>query len=84
MACLIISDQIRVQLNNDDVAVPAEFVVAPSTFAAAGSALQRPDMSRMRLASMLRRSGLRNSIGARLTWASLLGSRMATCANSNS
>jgi hypothetical protein len=83
MACLIVSDQIRVQLNNSDVAVPVEEVVAPGSLAAQRSALQRPDMSRMRLAAMLRRSGPRTQDGARLTWATMLNRRMAECANSN-
>ncbi|MBI2233795.1 MAG: hypothetical protein HYU57_02120 [Micavibrio aeruginosavorus] len=56
MACLIVTDQIRVQLNNSDVAVPVEDVIAPGSLAAQRSALQRPDMNRMRLAAMLRRT----------------------------
>ncbi len=84
MSCLIVSDLIRVQLNNLDVAVPVEHVIAPGSIAAARSALQRPDMNRMRLAAMLRRSGTRTGVdGMRLTWASMLNSRMANCANSN-
>lgn len=83
MSCLIVSDLIRVQLNNLDVAVPVEHVIAPGSAAAARSALQRPDMSRMRLAAMLRRSGTGSADGVRLTWATMLNRRMAECANSN-
>lgn len=85
MSCLIVSDLIRVQLNNLDVAVPVEHVIAPGSIAAGRSALQRPDMNRMRLAAMLRRTrGAPPSVnGARLTWATMLGRRMEECANSN-
>lgn len=84
MNCLIVSDQIRVQMNNEDMAVPAEQVMSPAAMVAARSALQRPDMSRMRLAAMLRR-GQRNGAAtdARLSWSTMLGSRIANCANSN-
>lgn len=85
MACLIVTDQIRVQLNNSDVAVPVEDVIAPGSLAAQRSALQRPDMNRMRLAAMLRRTRSVPSAvhGVRLTWATMLGRRMEECANSN-
>lgn len=83
MTCLIVSDQIRVQLYSQDVAVPAEEVISPSSPVAQRSALQRPDMSRLRLASMLRRSGNKAADGARLTWAAMLSRRMEECANSN-
>ncbi len=84
MTCLIVSDQIRVQLYNRDVAVPAEEVTSPDSLVTQRSALQRPDMSRLRLASMLRRSGGKAVNGARLTWAAMLNHRMEECANSNS
>lgn len=87
MACLIVSDLVRVQMNNLDMAVPAEHVVAPGSIAAARSALQCPDMSRMRLAAMLRRSGKGGANNTndtvRLTWATMLNRRKAECANSN-
>lgn len=83
MPCLIVSDQIRIQMDNRDMAVPAEEVTG-RTLASQPSALQRPDMSRMRLAAMLRRSGARSKIdGARLTWNVMLGRCVAECANSN-
>ncbi|HEY8190292.1 MAG TPA: hypothetical protein VIF12_06370 [Micavibrio sp.] len=83
MTCLIVSDQIRVQLYSRDVAVPAEEVTSSSPLASQRSALQRPDMSRLRLASMLRRSSSKAANGARLTWAAMLNRRMEECANSN-
>lgn len=82
MSCLIVSDQIRVQLDNKDMAVPADEVTGRGM--STPSALQRPDMSRMRLAAMLRRSGARSTIdGARLTWNVMLSRCVAQCANSN-
>lgn len=84
MTCLIVSDQIRVQLYSRDVAVPAEEVTAPGGSPVNHrSALQRPDMSRLRLAAMLRRSGLKSSGDHRLSWAAMLNPRMEGCANSN-
>ena len=83
MTCLIVSDQIRVQLYSRDVAVPAEEVISPPHSDGQRSALQRPDMSRLRLASMLRRSRNKAVEGARLTWASMLNRRMEECANGN-
>lgn len=80
MACLIVSDQIRVQMNNQDMAVPADEITSSTP----SSALQRPDMSRMRLSAMLRRNRRNeNSEGSRMTWTVVLNSRMAECANSN-
>lgn len=82
MNCLIVSDQIRVQMDNKDMAVPADEVTGRGM--GTPSALQRPDMSRMRLAAMLRRSGARSTIdGARLTWNVMLNRCVAECANSN-
>lgn len=82
MTCLIVSDQIRVQMNNRDMAVPAEEVTSHSP-ASQPSALQRPDMSRMRLAAMLRRKATPKTDGARLTWATMLNRCVAQCANAN-
>lgn len=83
MSCLIVSDQIRVQLNDRDVALPVDEVVSSGKYAGQNSALQRPEMSRMRLSAMLRRSGAAQVDGGRLTWSTMLGRRMAECANSN-
>lgn len=83
MSCLIVSDQIRVQLNDRDVALPADEVVSSGKYTGQNSALQHPEMSRMRLSAMLRRSGAAQVDGARLTWSTMLGRRMAECANSN-
>jgi hypothetical protein len=83
MACLIVSDQIRVQMDNRDMAVPAEEVTSHSP-TTQRSALQRPDMSRMRLAAMLRRTAKPSTDGARLTWATMLNRCVAECANGNS
>ena len=82
MACLIVSDQIRVQMDNRDMAVPAEEVTSHSP--SQRSALQTPDMSRMRLAAMLRRTAKPSADGARLTWATMLNRCVAECANGNS
>ena len=83
MNCLIVSDQIRVQMDNRDMAVPAEEVTSHGP-AAQRSALQRPDMSRMRLAAMLRRTTKRDVVNAsRLTWNVMLNRCVAECANSN-
>ena len=81
MACLIVSDQIRVQMNNDDMAVPASDIVSHSA-TMPRSALQYPDMSRMRLAAMLRRKSTPAPSG-RLSWAAMLNGRIASCANAN-
>jgi hypothetical protein len=82
MNCLIVSDQIRVQMDNKDMAVPADEVTGRGM--STPSALQTPDMSRMRLAAMLRRSGAGKTIdGARLTWNVMLNRCVAECANSN-
>lgn len=82
MTCLIVSDQIRVQLDNADVAVPAKEVISPSSYN--HSSHQKPDIHRLRLASMLRRSPTAGAEdGARLTWSTMLNRRMAECANGN-
>ncbi|MDB5492152.1 MAG: hypothetical protein JWO78_2001 [Micavibrio sp.] len=84
MNCLIVSDQIRVQMDNRDMAVSADEVTGRGMPTPGASALQRPDMNRMRLAAMLRRSGTRSNIdGARLTWNVMLNRCVAECANSN-
>jgi hypothetical protein len=83
MSCLIVSDQIRVQMDAHDVAVPASDVVRGGSYMGQNSALQRPDMSRMRLAAMLRRSGSTQADEPRLSWATMLNSRISNCANSN-
>jgi hypothetical protein len=82
MSCLIVSDQIRVQMNAHDVAVPASDVVRSGTYMGENSALQRPDMSRMRLAAMLRRTGTTHADTPRLSWSVMLNSRISNCANS--
>lgn len=83
MSCLIVSDQIRIQLNSRDLAVTAEDVTSSNNLSAQRSALQRPDMSRLRLSTLLRRSRRRAPDATRLTWTLVLGRRMADCANSN-
>ncbi len=83
MSCLIVSDQVRIQLNSRDLAVTAEDVTSSNTIAAQRSALQRPDMSRLRLAVLLRRSRRRAPDATRLTWNVVLNRRMADCANGN-
>lgn len=83
MSCMIVSDQIRIQLNNRDLAVSAEDVTSSNTIAAQRSALQRPDMSRLRLSVLLRRSRRRAPDATRLTWNVVLNRRMADCANAN-
>ncbi len=83
MSCLIVSDQIRIQLNSRDLAVTAEDVTSSNTIAAQRSALQRPDMSRLRLSVLLRRSRRKAPDATRLTWNVVLNRRMAECANTN-
>lgn len=83
MACLIVSDQIRVQMDAQDVAVPADHVIRGNSYMGQSSALQRPDMSRMRLAAMLRRSAPRSDDEPRLSWSAMLNARIANCANGN-
>lgn len=82
MSCLIVSDQIRVQLNAVDVALPVDEVTSYDPYGRTSS-IQRPDMSRMRLRAMLRRSVKPTTDGARLTWATMLNRRKSECANSN-
>lgn len=83
MSCLIVSDQVRIQLNSRDLAVTAEDVTSSNTIAAQRSALQRPDMSRLRLSVLLRRSRRKAPDATRLTWTMVLSRRMAECANTN-
>lgn len=83
MSCLIVSDQIRIQMHNRDMAVTAEDVTSANSITAQRSALQRPDMSRLRLSVLLRRSRRRAPDATRLTWNAVLGRRMADCANGN-
>jgi len=83
MSCLIVSDQIRVQMDAEDVAVPADAVLHHGRYMGENSALQRPDMSRMRLAAMLRRNASDRNDEPRLSWATMLNSRISNCANSN-
>ena len=83
MACLIVTDQIRIRIDSNDVAIPANEVNAYGNMPGQKSALQRPDMSRMRLAAMLRQNRKSNADEPRVSWAAMLSPRMAGCANSN-